>query len=148
MDVDAEWRDKVRGSDVLSERTAVQHCGYVGERGTYEENIASTAYVAPGEGIMYFGGGFWGFVEKEFWRMVETLRAAIQSDEKRGVLAIWHDESHLNRYLIDNPPTKILTPSYHFPQNHHHIWGKWAARGLSFDCVLLLLQKDHKKLRT
>jgi hypothetical protein len=31
---------------------------------------------------------------------------------KIGIVARWHDESHWNRYLIDHPPSLVLSPSY------------------------------------
>ena len=31
-------------------------------------------------------------------------------------LLLRHDESHMNRYLIDNPPSISLTPSYCFAE--------------------------------
>ncbi|CAK7304450.1 Histo-blood group ABO system transferase [Vulpes lagopus] len=33
-------------------------------------------------------------------------------DQANGLKAVWHDESHLNRYLLDHKPTKVLSPEY------------------------------------
>lgn len=133
--------------EILGERTAVQHCGYLQERGTYETRPESTAFIGPTEGEQYFGGGFWGFSNTEFWKAVEHLTKAIDKDEENDITAIFHDESHANRYFVDNPPTVILSPSYHFPQNHNHIYGKWRKLGVDFQCKILLLQKNHKEIR-
>lgn len=146
VDVDALFKAPVT-SEILGERVAVQHCGFVTGGDSYDRNPMSRAYVAPGEGVEYYGGGFQGASKKEFWRIVDTLTAAIDEDESRGVKAAWDDESHWNRYLIDNPPTKILSPSYHYPQNHPHIYNKWKKKGLSFKPILLLLDKNHKEVR-
>lgn len=134
--------------EILSDRVAVSHCGYIDQKGLpYETNPLSTAYVAPGEGKQYFGGGFWGFSKNEFWKLVDWATAAIDKDKENGIVPVWHDESVLNKYLVDNPPTLVLSPSYHWPQDNPHIWQKWAKLGVSFDCKILLLSKNHKEIR-
>jgi hypothetical protein len=37
-------------------------------------------------------------------------------DEKKGIIALWHDESHLNRYILDKK-YKLVSPSYCYPEN-------------------------------
>lgn len=147
VDVDALFVDFV-SSDVLGERVAVQHCGYVGERGTYETRPESMAYVAPNEGLRYYGGGLWCFSSSEFRRLTNWARMAIDIDSKNGIVPVWHDESVLNRWLVDNPPTNVLSPSYHYPENNPHIYSKWAAKGVSYKPVALMLDKNHKEIRT
>ncbi len=132
---------------ILGERVAVQHCGYVNERGTYETDPKSTSYIAPDEGTMYYGGGFWGFSKKEFWPFVHKAVEMIDTDAANGITPMWHDESVLNKYLSDNPPEKILTPSFHWPQNAPHIQAKWEAQGKNYPCIILLLHKDHEEIR-
>ena len=134
--------------EILGERVAVSHCGYQEGRGfPYERNQMSTAYVAPNEGTQYFGGGFWGFSFGEFCKAINVIIEALDKDEQNGIVPIWHDESIFNRYLIDNQPTKILSPSYHWPENNPHIWNKWAQQGLNFECKILLLDKNHAEIR-
>lgn len=135
------------GDEILGERVAVQHCGYLQERGTYETRPQSTAYVPDNKGEQYFGGGFWAFSNEEFWEMVFQLTQAIDKDEENGVVAVHNDESHTNRYFVDNPPTVILSPSYHYPMEHPHVYSKWARLGLSFEPKILLLNKNHKEIR-
>jgi len=105
-------------------------------RGTYETNPLSTAYVAPHEGSVYFMGGFYGGRTPAFLEMAERIRDNVDRDLHQGITAVWHDESHLNRYLIDHPP-KQLSPSYGFPE-------RW---GLPFHPRILLLDKDHAAMR-
>jgi histo-blood group ABO system transferase len=62
----------------------------------------------------------------------------IKIDFEKNFIAVWHDESHLNRYMIDNTPTKILTPSYCYPENMY----------LPYHKKLLALDKNHKELRS
>jgi histo-blood group ABO system transferase len=146
IDADTRFVDYMK-DDILSDLVAVQHCGYVGERGTYETRELSMAYIAPNEGTMYFGGGFQGGKAENFWQASETMANSIDVDTHNGITAIWHDESHWNRYLVDNPPTKVLSPSYHFPENHQHIYSKWRKIGVSFTPKILLLAKNHKEMR-
>lgn len=135
-DADMLFVDTV-GDEILSARVATQHPGFVGRRGTYETREISTAFVEKTEGKHYFAGGFNGGAASEFLKMAEIITKNIMKDKGNGLIAIWHDESHLNRYFIDNPPTKILDPSYCYPES-------WK---LPFKKRLLALDKNHSELR-
>jgi histo-blood group ABO system transferase len=133
-------------SEILSDRTAVQHCGFVNVRGSYETNPLSTSYVAPDEGSYYFGGGFWGFSKAEFWKFINKAIEMINEDAYKGIVPVHNDESVLNRYLIDNPPTLMLSPSYHYPQSELAYYRKiWKQ---DYECKILLLDKNHEELRS
>lgn len=93
--------------------TATEHPGYVGERGTPETNPKSTAFVPYVR--TYFCGGFNGGSVKAFLATAQLIRMRIEIDKQNGITAVWHDESHLNRYLFDNPPAKILSPAFCYP---------------------------------
>lgn len=125
------------GGEILSKLTATQHPGYVGKRGTYETNAASLAFVKPNEGKIYFAGGFWGASRGRFIKVCRTLNARIDQDLKNNIIAVWHDESHLNRYLINNPPKKVLTPSYCYPESVK----------IPFKKRLIALDKNHGAMR-
>ena len=43
------------------------------------------------------------------------LARRIRADLREGVMPLWHDESHMNRYMVDHPPTRMLHPGYAFP---------------------------------
>ena len=115
MDVDMLVVGKV-GKEILSDLVATLHPGFTNIRGTYEHRQSSSAYVANNEGEYYFCGGFNGGSSEKYLKMAKKLSKDIETDHSHGVMAIWHDESHINRYLIDNPPTKILSPSYCYPE--------------------------------
>lgn len=138
LDADMLFVDKV-GSEILGERVATQHPGYVGKRGTYETDSRSAAYVAPHEGEYYFAGGFNGGSKDNFLHMASTITKRIQEDfdylPKK--IAVWHDESHVNRYFIDYKPTVILSPSYCYPSS-------WA---IAYHKRLLALDKNHSEMR-
>jgi histo-blood group ABO system transferase len=130
------------GSEILSERVATQHPGYTAHRGTYETNKISKAYVAPHEGKYYFCGGFYGGSKDEFFNMMEAVVAQIETDLQKNFIAVWHDESHLNRFFIDNLPTKILSPSYCYPENAQNYRAIWHLKR-----KLVALDKNHNEVR-
>lgn len=135
-DADMLFVDEV-GDEILGKRTATIHPGFVGKRGSYETNRRSLACVKPYEGTYYFAGGFYGGEREEVIKMLETNIANIDKDLSRGIIAVWHDESHWNRYCIDHPPTVILSPSYCYPES-------WD---LDYPKKLLALDKNHSECR-
>ncbi len=135
-DADMRFADIV-GDEILGSRVGTQHPGYVGRRGTYETNPSSRAYIAPHEGKFYFAGGFYGGSASEFITLNETLYERITIDLNNGIMPVWHDESHLNRYFIDFEPTVILSPSYCYPED----WN------LNYHPRLLAIVKNHALVR-
>jgi histo-blood group ABO system transferase len=125
------------GDEILGNLVATQHPGYYNRRGTPETRPESTAYVAPFEEMQYFAGGFNGGTAMMYLCMAENNAHWINYDFSRGIIAIWHDESHLNRYLIDNPPDKILSPSYCYGENMI----------IPFSPKIIALNKNHKEYR-
>lgn len=119
IDADMLFVDDV-GDEILSDHTAVLHPGYVGTRGTYDKNPKSTAYINPHEGEYYFCGGVYGGSNERFFHICKTNIDNITTDLDQGIIALWHDESHWNRYCIDHKPKKIMTPSYCFPETGNY----------------------------
>jgi len=118
------------GEEIFSEGiTATLHPGYVGQRGSPETDSRSLAYCP--KNIAYYCGGFQGGSSAAYLKMAKELATSIEIDDKKGVTAIWHDESHYNRYLTDNPPAKILGPEYCYPDvTNDYYKDKWRAAGL------------------
>jgi len=136
---DADMRFEGLVSDeVLGDLVATQHHGYCGKRGTPEMRPFSTAFVRPDEDMQYFAGGFNGGKSYNYLEMAKVLSNNIDIDFSNNIIAVWHDESHINRYFIDNKPTKILSPSYCF---YEHI------EDPRFERKLLALQKNHSEIR-
>lgn len=125
------------GDEILGDRVATQHPGFVGRRGTYETNPASRACVHATEGEYYFAGGFYGGSQQEFLRLITTNVRRIEQDLVHKFIAVWHDESHLNRYFIDNKPTVILSALYCCAGN----------RPLPQNAKLVALVKNHELVR-
>lgn len=135
-DVDMLFVDDI-GDEVLSDRVATIHPGFLGGKGTPETRQESLAYVGVEEKLVYYAGGFNGGTSEEFLKMSDKLDKNIKQDLSKNIIAIWHDESHMNRYFLDNPPTKVLSPSYCYPES-------WT---LPFKKKLLALDKNHNEVR-
>jgi histo-blood group ABO system transferase len=105
------------GEEVLSNLVATQHPVFVKKRGDYESKKISAAYVGPHEGKHYFSCSLYGGMRNEFLNLVKEARKRVDADLEKKFISRWHDQSYLNRYLIDHPPTRILNPSYCYPED-------------------------------
>lgn len=145
FDVDMRISNKV-GDEILGDLVATQHpyqTFYPKEQRTYDRNPKSLAYVPFGEeGEDYYAGGFNGGSTKEFLKMSEVIAERVNKDLDNQVIALWHDESHMNRYLIDNPPTVSLSPSYCFPEE------QFQNIDYPFLAKIVALIKNHNELRS
>ena len=138
----------VEGDEIFGERVATQHPGFEkniplwGSEPPYDRNPHSTAYIPHCQGTYYFAGGFYGGTRAEFIKLVSTLTHNIETDlEQHNYIAIWHDESHLNHYFIENEPTVMLDRSYCYPENG-------IAKGYpKCSPKLLALDKNHDEMR-
>lgn len=140
-DADMLFVSKV-GDEVLPEGNglvATEHPGFFGgRRGSYEKRPLSTAYVSPSEGTCYYAGGFNGGSSSSYLKMAAEIKNRIDIDLKENIIAVWHDESHMNRYFIDYPPKKILSPSYCYGE----------SMNIPFKKRLLALDKNHTEIRS
>lgn len=117
LDADMLVVDEV-GEEVLTELLGVQHPGFIwNTAGTPEDKQTnSTAYLQRKDVKQYCCGGFNGGSTKEFLKLSKTIKKNIDKDDESGIIAVWHDESHLNKYFSINPPTKILDAGYCAPE--------------------------------
>lgn len=92
------------------------HPGYYGQIGTPERRPFSTAFISPTNRNLYFCGGFFGGSSDHFFRLINTNKRNIDTDLSNGIVAVWHDESHLNRYFLDNPPSSVLGLGFSCPE--------------------------------
>lgn len=72
-----------------------------GEMSSPERNPDSTAYVPEGTHCRAHSGGFWGGLSTDVLLMCRTLRDRIAQDLNNGIIAIWHDQSHLIKYATE-----------------------------------------------
>jgi hypothetical protein len=105
--------------DEQDELVVTQHPGFYNKKRkkfTYETNKKSSAYIAENEGNIYVAGGLNGGRTQSFLKLAQELCKNIDVDFEKNIIAIWHDESHLNRYVIGKN-VKVLSPAYLFPQD-------------------------------
>lgn len=82
----------------------------------YERNRKSLAYVEPYKPpYIYFMGGLNGGTAGAYLEMVRSLARNIRDDYNRGIIAKYHDESHINAYMR-NHQCKILDASLNLPE--------------------------------
>lgn len=108
---------------------------------TYERNQKSTAYVPYGAGKYYVQGSFNGGRVEDFLNLSRECAKNIQIDEHNNIMAIWHDESHLNKYILDKNPL-VLTPEYN--------WSRDCGNPFSLNIPqnkikMILREKENKK---
>jgi hypothetical protein len=99
----------------------LQHPGFYNKTSaeyTYERNMKSLSGIQMDKGKYYFMGALNGGKKEAYLQMCEVLEKNIDKDLKNNIIALWHDESHLNRYAIDNGNIiTILDPSYGYPED-------------------------------
>lgn len=101
----------------------VSHPGnyFVDNIHSLEMNPLSSAFVDRNnlpEGYSYIQGCFWGGLGNNFLNLINHLYESTEKDLCNNIVAKWHDESHLNKYYINNfNDFKILSSSYAYPEN-------------------------------
>lgn len=82
----------------------------------YERHKKSTAYVAWGkEGHDFVQCCLIGATGTEFYKLSHEIAENIKIDDENHVCAIWHDESHFNKYIVDKK-YKVLGLNYAKPE--------------------------------
>jgi histo-blood group ABO system transferase len=123
IDADMIVCSKVESADIFSNGvTATIHPSFPG---TFERRRESAAYVEGNP--TYYQACFWGATRDGFFKICQAVDQGIRTDQANGIKAIWEDESHFNKYLADNPPSKELSPTYAFPSyigslSHPETW--------------------------
>lgn len=91
-----------------------KHPGYFNkarDKYPYETNPKSEAFISDNKGEYYFMGGLNGGNSTEYLKLIKTLKFNIDLDLQNKITAKWHDESHINRYVLEKKP-KILGPEF------------------------------------
>jgi hypothetical protein len=118
IDVDSLFIGNIGFSDINEKGIfATIHPGLNQGPGTPERNPNSEAYIPIGSTNKYFCGGFFGGDSGSFLKMSEAIKKAINRDLKKNIIAIWHDESHLNKFLMLNEPAKIFNYPFAVAEN-------------------------------
>jgi Glycosyltransferase family 6 len=93
----------------------------VGGIGAWDTNPESKAFVPKKLRTQYFCGGTWWGYRDDFLALVEELDNRVTQDELAGVMAKWHDESHINWWGA-NHAHETKSPSYCYSVSY-----KWLS---------------------
>ena len=128
--------------DESYEFISVQHPGFIEKIGTFEDNKSSTAfaYDEKYDLSVYRQGCFWGGKSKSIIRMIEECSKNVDIDTSNDIIAKWHDESHMNKFFLDNiDDVKTMGAGYAVPEadGYERIWNV-------YDIKMVHLNKDPK----
>ena len=136
IDSDAVLVDAL-DDDALGERVATLTAWFFGaprQHYTYDARLTlsgrpySAAFISSDEGRCYFAGGLFGGTSRIFFdvllRVITMAREDLATSPSH--VALWHDESYLNRVMLDTPPTVVLGPNFLYPEPpaDKHLFGK------------------------
>lgn len=112
FDVDQVFQGRF-GSEALGESVAQLHAHYYKlpkYTFTYDKNPMSKAYMEAGD--YYYHAAVFGGSWKKVKELADACYQSIMEDKQNNVEALWHDESHLNKYFWENKPSRLLSPEY------------------------------------
>lgn len=149
LDADMLITDTI-GTEILNELTVVHHPGFYSNNGWGSPNVdeRSTAYFPAEKRKEYVAGGFNGASAKEFMKISNILAHNISIDEDNGVMAEYHDETHLNKLIStmsDRSKLVVLDSSYCQPEQPY-LQKAWKIDHLPKR--IIALSKDHQKIRS
>ncbi len=143
-DIDMHFVAPVAEEDIFSDGiTSTLHPGFLGETGTPERRPQSAAYLFAGSRNQYFCGAFAGGKSASYLNMAETIAQRVAVDDAKNLVAQWYDESHLNRYLYEYPPARILSPSFCYPEDY--VDGQFGWTRAENPPVLAALDKGKRR---
>nr|XP_020484602.1 alpha-1,3-galactosyltransferase 2-like isoform X3 [Labrus bergylta] len=140
FDVDQVFTGRF-GSEALGDSVALLHAYFYHlpkERFTYDRNPKSKAYMETGD--FYYHAAVFGGSWKSVKALTEACYQSIMEDKKNNVEALWHDESHLNKYLWLHKPSRVLSPEYGWDPSIGYMNDIQVTR-------LLWAPKQYEKLR-
>ncbi|NXH47507.1 BGAT transferase, partial [Dicaeum eximium] len=79
--------------------------------GTHPESPGATP---EGQGDFYYTASFYGGSVSEVYKLTRACLEGMMEDTENGLGARGHHESHLNRYLLQHRPTRLLSPEYYW----------------------------------
>lgn len=120
LDADMRVDAVVNSEEVLNDEKdfiAVHHpCHYNTGTGDFERRPESEACIT-GNPLQYYQGCLWGGKMEAVIPMMKLLKERVDKDYSNDIIAVWHDESHLNRFFIENQDrVHALPPDYAYPE--------------------------------
>lgn len=153
MDVDMAIVDTITPEEFLTDEglTVVRHPGFFISNGwgngDNENPKESTSYMPPENRKHYYCGGVQSGTSEAYLELSKILSANIKLDELNGVMAIYHDETHYNKYVNENYgkiPMKELTPTFCMVEQPllREAWGIAIL-----PVKIIALAKNHAEIR-
>jgi hypothetical protein len=109
--------------------------------GAFETNPLSLAYIdmsIENRPLYYYQGCLWGGKVPEVLQMIDELEDRTNKDLENNIIALWHDESHLNKYFYENKDkVNTLGPEYAYPE----LFSEYCE----FEPKIVHLAKDNSK---
>ena len=93
-----------------------------GGLGAWETRKVSLAYCERSRRKRYCCGGIWFGPKVKFLDFINQMSVNVQTDWENGIIAIWHDESHLNKWISENS-YNLQDPSYCYASEFRHLKG-------------------------
>ena len=120
LDADMRVDAVVNSEEVLNDEKdfiAVHHpCHYNTGTGDFERRPESEACIT-GNPLQYYQGCLWGGKMEAVIPMMKLLKERVDKDYSNDIIAVWHDESHLNRFFIENQDrVHAIPPDYAYPE--------------------------------
>ena len=149
IDADALVVDEVLEEDFFSDKPlfGVWHpCHNLGMPphnklpGAFETNKLSLSFVDTEKElpVVYYQGCLWGGKVPEVLKMIDDLEDRVNKDLEKNIIAVWHDESHINKYFIEQKEqVNVLGPEYAYPEVF--------AEHCNFEPKIVHLAKDNSK---
>ncbi|XP_037347053.2 alpha-1,3-galactosyltransferase 2-like [Pungitius pungitius] len=141
FDVDQVFSGRF-GSEALGDSVALLHAHYYhlpAKLFTYDRNPASRAYMETGD--FYYHAAIFGGSWERVKALTDACYRGIAEDKRNNVEALWHDESHLNKYMWLHKPSRVLSPEYCWDTSIGYRSDIRVTR-------VLWAPKDYEKLRT
>ncbi|NWU50301.1 BGAT1 transferase, partial [Dromas ardeola] len=86
------------------------------ESKSYETCPESQAAIPKGEGDFYYTASFYGGSVAKIYKLTRACFKGVTEDRENDIEARWHDESHLNSYILYHKPTCLLSPEYYWDE--------------------------------
>lgn len=83
----------------------------------FERRKSSTAYLPYRKGEHYVIGALNGGAAAEYLELIHALNHNTNTDLDNKIIALVHDESHLNAYIAGRKDVKFLSPAFCSPEN-------------------------------
>lgn len=86
--------------------------------GAFETNPLSLSHITQTDDLsIYYQGCLWGGKVPDVLKMIEELDYRVNKDLENDIIAIWHDESHINKFFIEHKENvNSLGAEYAYPE--------------------------------